>query len=40
MGRGPAEWEGYNYWDDDLTENEVAIIIGTYSMYTGEYPYF
>ena len=34
----PAEWEGYNYWDDDLTEHEIAIIIGTYSMYTGEYP--
>lgn len=33
----PAEWEGYSYWDDDLTEHEIAIVIGTYSMYTGEY---
>ncbi len=28
---------GYSYWDDELTENEIAIIIGTYSMYTGKH---
>lgn len=25
------------YWDDDLTEQEMAIICGTYIMYTGEF---
>ena len=25
----PAEKQ-YSYWNDDLTENEIAIIIGTY----------
>ena len=32
----PAEKQGYSYWDDDLTENEIAIIIGTYKVYTGK----
>ncbi|KJA18103.1 hypothetical protein HYPSUDRAFT_145454, partial [Hypholoma sublateritium FD-334 SS-4] len=26
---------GNEYWDDDLTEQEIAIICGTYVMYTG-----
>ncbi len=35
----PSEHQGYSYWDDDLSENEIAIIIGTYTMYTGKYVY-
>ncbi len=33
----PAEQEGCSYWDDDLTEDEIAVVIGTYTMYTGKY---
>ena len=29
----PAEWEEYNYWNDNLTENEAAIIISTYLIH-------
>lgn len=32
----PSEHHGYSYWDDNLTEDEIAIICGTYSMYTGK----
>jgi hypothetical protein len=31
-----AENIGYEYWDDELTEDEVAMICGTYKLYTGE----
>ena len=31
----PSESPGYSYWDDGLTEDEIATIIGTYAMYTG-----
>ncbi len=30
-----AEKGEYDFWDDDLTQNEQAIICGTYLMYTG-----
>lgn len=32
-----AEDDKHEYWDDDLTENEIATICGTYLMYTGEF---
>jgi hypothetical protein len=31
-----SEVPGHSYWDDILTENEIATICGTYVMYTGK----
>ena len=32
-----AEAEGYQYWDDVLTENDITIISGSYAILTGMY---
>ena len=32
-----AEAEGYQYWDDVLTENDITIICGSYAIPTGMY---
>ena len=32
-----SERAGYSYWDDELTENEIAIICGTCLIYTGKF---
>ena len=32
-----SERVGYSYWDDELTENEIAIICGTCLIYTGKF---
>lgn len=34
-----AEDGQHEFWDDDLTENEIATICGTYLMYTGKFPF-
>ncbi|CAA7258811.1 unnamed protein product [Cyclocybe aegerita] len=31
----PSKHDGYFYWDDDLTGEEIACLCGTYCLYTG-----
>ncbi|CAA7258489.1 unnamed protein product [Cyclocybe aegerita] len=31
----PSKCDGYFYWDDDLTGEEIACLCGTYCLYTG-----
>lgn len=32
-----SEMKGFQYWDDVLTEDDFAIICGSYTVYTGEF---
>ncbi|CAA7271823.1 unnamed protein product [Cyclocybe aegerita] len=32
----PSKHDGYFYWDDDLTGEEIACLCGTYCLYTGK----
>lgn len=32
----PSERREYSYWDDHLSEDEEAVMCGTYTMYTGK----
>ena len=32
----PSTHTGSSYWDDSLTEDEIAVVCGTYVLYTGE----
>ena len=37
---GPSGKDDHKFCDDQLTENDIAIICGTYSLYTGEFHFF
>ena len=36
----PSGYDNIRLCDDELTENEISIICGTYSLYTCEFPFF
>jgi hypothetical protein len=36
----PSGKDNTRFCDDQLTDNEIAIICGTYSLYTGEFHFF